>query len=146
MAMGTTTDGGGVVYGAVAAEHLEHPRNLGKLADANGVGRVDEPATDTLVTVYLKLGCDRDGRRVVTEARFRAFGCGGCIIAGSIATELVRGLTLAEVSRLDSPTILRALEDGLPPDQRYCADLTARAVRSAAEAAGRSTGSGGSSG
>jgi nitrogen fixation NifU-like protein len=120
------------MYGAVAAEHLKQPRNLGRLPDADGVGQVDEPATDTLVTVYLKLRSGPDGR-VVSEARFRAFGCGGCIIAGSIVTELARGLALDELPSLNGPAILRALEDGLPPDQRYCADLAARALQLAAE-------------
>lgn len=122
-------------YGAVAAEHLAQPRNLGRLPDADGVGQVDEPASDTLVTVYLKLRTEPDGRRVVDDARFRAFGCGGCIISGSIATELARGLALDELPGLDGPAILRALENGLPPDQRYCAGLAARALQLAAQSA-----------
>lgn len=119
-------------YGAVAAEHLKSPRNLGKLADADGVGLVDETSTDTVIAVYLKLGQDAAGQRIVAEARFRAFGCGGCIITGSAATELARGVPLEDVSAIDADAILRALEDGLPPEQVYCADLAARALRLAA--------------
>jgi nitrogen fixation NifU-like protein len=125
------------VYGVVAAGHLKNPRNLGKLADPDGVGLVEEASTDTLVTVYLKLTDGTGGRPVVAEARFRAFGCGGCIITGSVATELARGRPLDELSDLDAAAINRALEDGLPPDQRYCADLAARALHLAAESAGR---------
>ena len=119
-------------YGAVAAEHLKSPRNLGKLADADGVGLVDETSTDTVIAVYLKLGQDAAGRRIVAEARFRAFGCGGCIITGSAATELAHGLVLEDVAAVDAGAILRAVEDGLPPEQVYCADLAARALRLAA--------------
>jgi nitrogen fixation NifU-like protein len=123
------------MYGAVAADHLKSPRNLGKLDDADGVGRVDEPSSDTLVTVYLKLGRDTGGQPVVAEARFRAFGCGGCIITASIVTELATGRPLAELALLDGAAINRALDDGLPLEQRYCAELAARALHLAADAA-----------
>ena len=124
------------MYGAVAAEHLKNPRNLGKVADADGVGLVDEPNTDTMMAMYLKVGQDSDGRQVVAEVRFRAFGCGGCIITGSAATDLARGLALDDVASVDAAAILRAIDDGLPPEQRYCADLAARALRLAAARAG----------
>jgi nitrogen fixation NifU-like protein len=123
------------VYGLVAAEHLKTPRNLGKLADADGVGAVDDPDSETLLTIYLKLQEHPNGQRVVGEARFRAFGCGGCIITGSIATELATGLPVDELPKVDGAAINRALEDGLPPEQRYCAELAARALRLACEAA-----------
>jgi nitrogen fixation NifU-like protein len=116
--------------------HLKSPRNLGKLADADGVGLVDETSTDTVIAVYVKLGQDAAGQRIVAEARFRAFGCGGCIITGSAATELARGLALADVVAVDADAILRAIEDGLPPEQIYCADLAAQALRLAAARAG----------
>jgi nitrogen fixation NifU-like protein len=119
-------------YGAIADDHLKRPRNLGKLADADGVGQVDEPSTDTLVTVYLKVKRELDGRPVVAEAGFRAFGCGACIISGSVVTELARGRAVEDLARIDGATILSILEDGLPPEQRYCADLVARALHLAA--------------
>jgi len=125
------------VYGAVAADHLKRPRNLGKLADPDGVGHVEETSTDTLVTVYLKLESGPSGRPVVAEARFRAFGCGGCIVTGSVVTELAHGRQLVELAALDGAAINRALEDGLPPEQRYCADLAARALHLAAESISR---------
>jgi nitrogen fixation NifU-like protein len=116
----------------VAADHLKSPRNLGKLVDADGVGLVDETSTDTVIAVYVKLGQDAAGRKTVADVKFRAFGCGGCIITGSAATELARGLALEDVPSVDATAILRAVEDGLPPEQRYCAELAARALRLAA--------------
>jgi nitrogen fixation NifU-like protein len=126
----------GVQYGTVAADHLKRPRNLGKLADADGVGLVDETSTDTVIAVYVKVGQDAAGRKTVADVTFRAFGCGGCIITGSAATELARGLALEDVPSVDATAILRAVEDGLPPEQRYCAELAARALRLAAARAG----------
>lgn len=121
----------------VAAEHLKAPRNLGKLADADGVGTVDDPGSETLLTIYLKVREQADGQRVVEAAQFRAFGCGGCIITGSMATELAIGRPVAELSKLDGAAINRALDDGLPPEQRYCAELAARALQIAGVEAAR---------
>ena len=120
------------MYGAVASEHLKHPRNLGKLDDAHGVATVEDPDSETLLTVYLRLGEDPDGLRIVAEVRFRAFGCGGCIITGSVATDLAVGVPVDDVSSINAAAINHALEDGLPPEQRYCAELAARALHLAA--------------
>lgn len=127
----------GISYGPIVADHVNHPRNLGKLDDADGVGQVDDAASETLLTLYLKLDEGVGGQRVVAEARFRALGCSGCIATGSIATELAVGLTAEEIASVDGDAISRALEHGLPPEQRYCADLAATALHRAIEAARR---------
>src|SRR5690349_12335347 len=119
-----------VSYGPVVADHVSNPRNLGKLDDADGVGRVDDPTSDTLLTLYFKLDQRPDGQRVAA-ARFRALGGSGCIATGSIATELAAGHTLDEIRAVDGAAISRALADGLPPEQRYCADLAATALQRA---------------
>jgi nitrogen fixation NifU-like protein len=124
-----------VSYGPIVAEHVNNPRNLGKIDNADGVGTVDDPSTDTLITLYLKLAPGPDDRPIVAEARFRALGCSGCIATGSIATELVTGRPLGEALAVDAVAINQALENGLLPEQRYCADLAATALRRAAEAA-----------
>ena len=124
------------VYGAVAADHLKRPRNLGKLDNADGVGLIDETSSDTVIAMYVKLAEGTDGRRVIADVRFRAFGCGGCIITGSAATDLARGLALDDVASVDAAAILHAIEDGLPEEQRYCAELAARALHLAAARAG----------
>ena len=125
------------MYGTVAAEHLKSPRNLGRLADPDGVGEIDDPASETLLTIYLKLSDGLDGRRVIDTAHFRAFGCGGCIITGSVVTELAIGLAVDEARTVDGEAINQALEDGLPAEQRYCADLAARALHLALTDASR---------
>lgn len=126
-----------MIYGPLVADHIGNPRNLGKLDDADGVGQVDDADSETYITVYLKLTAGEDGRRTIADARFRALGCSGCIATGSITTELAHGRTLDEALALDGAAISRALGDGLPDEQRYCADLAATALQRAAEAARR---------
>jgi NifU-like protein involved in Fe-S cluster formation len=102
-------------------EHFQHPRNVGRLSNADAIGRVDDAETDTMVELYVKL----DGRRV-SHATFRTFGCSACIAASSVATELLAG-------RAVPPTAdeIDAALGGLPIDKRYCAELVAEAARRA---------------
>jgi nitrogen fixation protein NifU and related proteins len=106
-------------YSAITVDHFQHPRNVGRMVDADRTGHVDDPATDTTVTLYVKM---TDG--IVSRATFRTFGCSACIAASSIATELLVGRRVPiTTARID-----RAL-GGLPDDKRYCAELVARASR-----------------
>lgn len=113
-------------FSAVTIDHFQHPRNVGRLEDADRVGRVDDPGTDTMVQIFVKLS----PTHVVRRATFRTFGCSACIAASSVATELLIG-------RDTAPTAdeLDAALDQLPADKRYCADLVAEAARRALTAA-----------
>ena len=123
------------VYGTIAEDHLKAPRNLGKLDGADGAGTVEDDASQTMVTVYVKLHERSGGEPTIAEARFRAFGCGGCIITGSIATVLATGRPVSDAMAIDGEAIEGALDDGLPADQRYCAGLAASALRLACQSA-----------
>jgi NifU-like protein len=109
-------------------DHFQNPRNVGRLEDADAVGRVDDAATDTMVQIYVKLaasGC-------VLRATFRTFGCSACIAASSIATELLTGRESAP-----SPDELDVALGGLPADKRYCVELVSEAARLALSSAAR---------
>jgi NifU-like protein involved in Fe-S cluster formation len=96
------------------------------MADADGVGRVDDASTDTMVQVFVKLSA----ASAVARATFRTFGCSACIAASSLTTELLVGRTSAPTaSELDNAL------GGLPEDKRYCADLVAEAAARALTAA-----------
>jgi nitrogen fixation NifU-like protein len=119
---------GPLAYSPTTVEHFRHPRNVGRLADANAVGTVDDPATENIITVYLRIEAGR-----VVATGFRTFGCSACIAASSMATELVRGRSLTEARSIDAAAILAAL-DGLPDSKRHCADLAASALLRALQA------------
>src|SRR5215207_9791670 len=116
-------------YAPITVEHFQHPRNVGRIADADGVGRVDDAARETTISLYVKL--DAAGR--VVRATFRTFGCSACIAASSMATELLVGRATVES---DTGAVLSAIEldaalGGLPEEKRYCAALVAEAARRA---------------
>jgi nitrogen fixation NifU-like protein len=107
-------------FTSITIDHFQHPRNIGRMQDADAFGRIDDAATDTMVSLYVKFE-----ETVVVRATFRTFGCSACIAASSIATELLVGrnrqqpITSAE---------LDAALGGLPADKRYCTDLVAEAA------------------
>jgi NifU-like protein involved in Fe-S cluster formation len=99
---------------------------VGRLADADGIGRVDDPASETTISLYLKL----DAQRRIARVTFRTFGCSACVAASSVTTELLTGCTVDDAHGLDAQAIDAAL-GGLPPEKRYCAELAAEAARRA---------------
>jgi nitrogen fixation protein NifU and related proteins len=116
------------LYTATTVDHFQNPRNVGRLADADAVGHVDDRATDTTVTLYLKMSHGR-----VERATFRTFGCSACIAASSISTELLAGRSPEESQEVTAAALDTAL-GGLPAEKRYCLDLVAEAVRRAVQA------------
>lgn len=117
------------LYNPTVLEHIEHPRNLGRLDPADGVGTVDDPATENLVIIYVRVGGAR-----ITEARFRAIACSACIASASATTELLTGLPATLEALPDGARILTAL-GGLPESKLHCADIAATAARLALEQA-----------
>lgn len=122
----------GQAYSETVLEHYARPRNLGRLADADGSATVgdlrDEPVQ---ITVALRVAADAQGVQRVAEARFRAFGCSAAIASASMATVLIEGRTLGAAAQLAAEEIEEAL-GGLPTERRYAPELAAAAVRGAA--------------
>jgi nitrogen fixation NifU-like protein len=109
------------IYGPIVVDHIAHPRNLGLLENATGVGTVDNIETENLIIVYVRV---EDGR--VTSASFRALACSACIAASSMATVLLKGHRLQDHD-ISTERLLDAL-GGLPDGKRHCAELAARAA------------------
>jgi nitrogen fixation NifU-like protein len=114
------------VYSAILIDHFRNPRNAGMMRAADGIGEGEHPDCMDLVRIYLRV---EDGR--AREARFQAYGCGPCIAASSVATELASGRSLGELSGLSAADVEAAV-GGLPDQRRHAADVAARAVRAAA--------------
>jgi nitrogen fixation NifU-like protein len=112
-----------VHYSERTIDHFQHPRNVGRLPTADAVGRIDDAASETMVSLYVRF----DGERVA-QATFRTFGCSACIAASSVATELLLGRSRTEPPSADD---IDAALDRLPAEKRYCADLVAEAARRA---------------
>lgn len=115
------------MYSAKVIEHFQNPRNVGEIEDADGVGTVGNASCGDIMSIYIKVEND-----VITDIRFKTFGCGAAIATSSITTELVKGRTIAEAERLTRNQVAEAL-DGLPPIKMHCSNLATDALRAAIE-------------
>ena len=113
---------------AKVMEHFANPHNVGEIPDANGVGEVGNPKCGDIMRMYLKV----DDNGVITDCKFKTFGCGAAIATSSMATEMIKGKTLKEALKLTNKAVAEAL-DGLPPVKMHCSLLAEEAVKAAVE-------------
>ena len=98
------------MYTEKVMDHFMHPRNVGEIENASGVGTVGNAKCGDIMRIYL----DIDDNQIVRDAKFKTFGCGAAIATSSMATELIIGLTVQEALKLTNKAVMEAL-DGLPP-------------------------------
>jgi len=110
-------------YSEKVLDHFMNPRNVGVIEDADGVGRTGNPTCGDLMEMSVKI----DGN-VISDIKFRTFGCGAAIATSSMATDLIKGKTIDEALEISNRAIAEAL-DGLPPIKMHCSVLAADALR-----------------
>lgn len=115
------------MYSEKVMDHFSNPRNVGEIEGADGVGQVGNPKCGDIMKMYLKI---KDN--VITDAKFKTFGCGAAVATSSMATELVIGKTVEEALQITNKAVAEAL-DGLPPAKMHCSNLAEEAIRSAIE-------------
>ena len=113
------------LYSEVVMDHFTHPRNVGVIKDADGVGQVGNAKCGDIMKIYLKIEND-----VVVDVKFKTFGCASAIASSSMATELIKGKPLADVLSLTNKAVVEAL-DGLPAVKVHCSVLAEEAVKAA---------------
>ena len=115
------------LYSEKVMDHFRHPRNVGVLEDANGIGEVGNPVCGDIMMIYLKIEND-----VIEDVKFETFGCGSAIASSSMATELIKGKPLAEALTLTNKAVTEAL-DGLPAHKLHCSVLAEEAIKKAVQ-------------
>jgi nitrogen fixation protein NifU and related proteins len=113
------------MYSAKVIEHFQHPRNVGEIENADGMGTVGNPSCGDIMSIYIKVEND-----IITDIKFKTFGCGAAIATSSITTEMVKGKSIEEAERLTRNDVADAL-DGLPPIKMHCSNLATDALRAA---------------
>ena len=115
----------GIDYTEKVKEHFFHPRNVGEIKDADGVGTVGNPTCGDVMTIYIKV---KDNR--IIDIKFKTYGCAAAVASSSIATEMVKGMTLDEAMKLTRDDVAKEL-GGLPAIKLHCSNLAADALREA---------------
>ena len=114
-------------YSEKVWEHFENPRNVGELDNPSGTGTVGNAKCGDIMKMDIQV---EDG--VITDVRFKTFGCGAAIATSSMATEMVKGKTIEEALKLTNKAVMEAL-DGLPPVKVHCSLLAEEAIHAAIE-------------
>ena len=113
------------LYSDKVMDHFQHPRNVGKIDDADGIGEVGNAKCGDIMKIYLKIDDDK-----ISDVKFETFGCGSAIASSSMATELIKGKPISEALELSNKAVVEAL-DGLPAHKIHCSVLAEEAVRAA---------------
>ena len=113
------------LYSEKVMDHFRHPRNVGIIEDADGIGEVGNPVCGDIMKIYLKIEDD-----VVQDVKFETFGCGSAIASSSMATELIKGKPISQALQLTNKAVTEAL-DGLPAHKLHCSVLAEEAIKSA---------------
>ncbi len=113
------------MYSDKVMDHFMNPRNVGEIEDPDGVGQVGNAVCGDVMAMYIKVEDD-----VITDAKFKTFGCGAAIATSSITTEMVVGRHIDEALQLSNREVADAL-DGLPSEKMHCSNLAADALKEA---------------
>ena len=113
------------LYSEKVMDHFLHPRNVGTIEDADGVGEVGNAKCGDIMKMYLKIDND-----TITDVKFETFGCASAIASSSMATELIKGKPVSEAMKLTNRAVAEAL-DGLPDYKMHCSVLAQEAIESA---------------
>ena len=112
-------------YSDKVMDHFLHPRNVGEIEDASGVGEVGNAKCGDIMKIFLDVEDD-----IVKDVKFQTFGCGSAIASSSMATELIKGKSIHEALALTNKAVAEAL-DGLPPVKMHCSVLAEQAIKAA---------------
>ena len=119
------------LYNKIVMDHFLNPRNMGEVENADGIGEVGAAACGDIVKLTIKV---EDGR--ITDAKFKAFGCGAAIAVSSMATELLRGKTLEEAKNMSNKEVMNNLGGSEwwvsnLPQKIHCSVLAETAIKTA---------------
>ena len=112
-------------YSEKVMDHFKNPRNVGEIENPDGIGRGGNPICGDIMELYIKV---KDG--VITDIKFKTFGCGAAIATSSMITEMVKGKTIKEALEVSNKAVAEAL-GGLPAVKMHCSNLGEDALKSA---------------
>ena len=113
------------LYSEKVMDHFTHPRNVGVIENADGVGEVGNAKCGDIMKIYLKIEND-----IIVDCKFETFGCGSAIASSSMATEMIKGKSIHEALALTNKAVAEAL-DGLPAHKLHCSVLAEEAIKNA---------------
>ena len=114
------------LYSEKVMDHFQHPRNMGEIENASGVGTVGNAKCGDIMRIFL----DIDDSGIIRDVKFKTFGCGAAVATSSMATELVKGKSIQDALKVTNAAVMEAL-DGLPPVKVHGSLLAEEAIHAA---------------
>lgn len=114
-----------ILYAKNVRKHFLHPKNTGKIKNAEAVALVTNPICSDTMKVYLKIKNDR-----IKDAKFETMGCAAAIASSDVACDIAKGKTLKQAMKISKKDILKVL-GGLPPEKVHCSMLGQDALHNA---------------
>lgn len=114
-------------YTEKVMKHFMDPQNVGVMENPSGYGKVGNPGCGDIMEIFLKIE-----NEVITDVKFRTFGCASAIASSSVSTELVFGKTVEEALKITNKAVVEEL-GGLPPIKMHCSVLAEEAIKLAIE-------------
>jgi len=115
------------MYSEKVMEHFRNPRNVGEIENADGIGEVGNPVCGDMMTFYIKVD-----NNILTDVKFKTFGCGAAIAVSSMVSEMAKGKTITEALKITNQMVAQEL-GGLPQNKLHCSNLGADALHKAIE-------------
>lgn len=112
-------------YTALVLDHFMNPRNVGEIENADAIGEAGSAECGDMMRIYLKIEND-----IVTDVKFKTFGCAAAIASSSMATEMIKGKTIDEIKKMTNMEVVDAL-GGLPKKKVHCSVMVESAIASA---------------
>lgn len=113
------------IYTEKVKDHFFHPRNVGEIKNADGIGKVGNPVCGDVMVIYIKIKDEK-----IFDIKFKTFGCTAAIATSSVLTEMVKGKTIEEALKITREDVANEL-GGLPAIKMHCSNLAADALHEA---------------
>ena len=115
------------MYNERVINEFKNPKNIGEIPDADGVGTIGNASCGDIMQIFLKIEDNR-----IVDAKFKTFGCAAAIASSSVATEMIKGMTIEEALQVKNADVVEFL-GGLPPQKIHCSVLAEEAIHAAVE-------------
>lgn len=119
-------------YSKEVMKNFTHPKNMGEIKNADGVGKVGNPVCGDVMWMYIKVDKNKQGKEILKDIKFKTFGCAAAIATSSMITQLAKGKVLEEAKKITRNDVAESLQ-GLPPIKMHCSNLASDALKKAIE-------------
>ncbi|MFW9880081.1 MAG: iron-sulfur cluster assembly scaffold protein [Candidatus Thorarchaeota archaeon] len=121
-----------IKYSKKVIKEFTHPKNMGEIKDADGIGKIGNSVCGDVMWIYIKVGKNKKGEKIIRDVKFKTFGCAAAIATSSMITQLAKGKTLKEAEKITRADIADSLK-GLPSVKMHCSNLASDALKKAIE-------------